>query len=429
VALMNIARVSQGDLGAAIGHQERAATCFRHRANPYHLGRQLNILAALRASSGDHDTAVHESHEALSLARRTGNPGLISAALAGLALVLVDRDPERSRTLIAESLELVDRLGAVAADELTLVLTLTAAARLGERHLILTRAGPALERGFSSVVRHGICLEAAAGALASDLPVAAATLFGHIDALVPGVAQVEPQREPRGRANALIDAQLALTHRDELQARGAAMSKAEAVTLALESITRALSVLDGPAERAERPAMLRRGRGSWEITYRDERATVPDIKGFRDLAVLLSHPGRDVHVLELVGSPVDGGSSIEVVDRRALAQYRQRLSDLEEDRAEAAAHHDLERVARADAEREAVLAELRRVTSLGGRSRLAGAHANERARKAVSARIKDAIRHLQVAMPQLAAHLDQATVTGTWCRYRADRSEVWHVEA
>jgi len=91
---------------------------------------------------------------------------------------------------------------------------------------------------------------------------------------------------------------------------------------------------------------LRRQRGGWEIRYRDEAASVSDSKGFRDLAVLLRRPGVDVHVLELAGSPVDAGASIEMVDRTALAQYRQRLADLDDDRAEAERNHDTERVAR-----------------------------------------------------------------------------------
>jgi predicted ATPase len=428
VVRMNVARISQGDLRVAIDHQERAATSFRRWADPYHLGRVLSILANLRASHGDLDRAIDTAREALALARRTGNPGLTSAVLGGLALVLVDREPERSRILIAESLELTDRLGPIAADELAIVLTLTAAARLGERQLVLTRAGPALERGFSSIVRLGVCLEATAAALAADQPDAAATLHGHIDALCPGLTHAEPQVGIRARANALIDARIGETRCGHAQVRGVAMTTTETIAYALDSITTALELRHTADRPAERTPTMRRRSGTWDLTFRTESATVPDTKGFRDLAVLLSHPGLDVHVLELVGSPVDGGASIEATDRRALAEYRQRLSELDEERVEAEGHHDIERIARAEAERAALLDELRRVTSLGGRSRLMGANASERARKAVGARIKDAIRRLQAPMPQLAAHLDQATVTGTWCRYRGDASEAWHVE-
>jgi hypothetical protein len=144
---------------------------------------------------------------------------------------------------------------------------------------------------------------------------------------------------------------------------------------------------------------------------------------------LLSRPGVDVHVLELSGSPIGADASIDMVDRTALAQYRQRLVDLDDDRAEAEHNNDTEQINRIECEREALLDELRSVTGLGGAPRSTGAHAGERARKAVSARIRDAIRHLETPMPQLAAHLDQAIVTGTWCCYRTDLAEPWDIDS
>ena len=41
----------------------------------------------------------------------------------------------------------------------------------------------------------------------------------------------------------------------------------------------------------------------------------------------------------------------------------------------------------------------------------------ERARKAVTARIRDAIRRIGAAHPDLGAHLDRTVRTGTTCRY------------
>jgi hypothetical protein len=175
-------------------------------------------------------------------------------------------------------------------------------------------------------------------------------------------------------------------------------------------------------------AAMRRCSGVWDITFRSEAAKVPDSKGLRDIATLLRRPGVDVHVLELAGSLVDSGTAIEMVDRTALARYRQHLSALDEDIAEAERNCDPERLARAEAEREALIGELRAVSGLGGSARFTGAHAGERARKAVSARIKDAIQHLDGPMPLLAEHLRQAVVTGAWCRYRADLADDWIVE-
>jgi hypothetical protein len=106
-----------------------------------------------------------------------------------------------------------------------------------------------------------------------------------------------------------------------------------------------------------------------------------------------------------------------VLDRRALTEYRRRLADLDEDIAAARDRCDDGRLRLATDEREQVLAELRRATRPGGASRALGVSAAERARKAVTARIRDAIRRIGAAHPDLGRHLDRAVRTGTVCRY------------
>jgi len=44
----------------------------------------------------------------------------------------------------------------------------------------------------------------------------------------------------------------------------------------------------------------------------------------------------------------------------------------------------------------------------------------------VTARIRDAVRRLDEALPELGAHLDRTLVTGVLCRYRGD--EAWDVD-
>ena len=90
--------------------------------------------------------------------------------------------------------------------------------------------------------------------------------------------------------------------------------------------------------------------------------------------------------------------------------------------------HDPERAARAASERQAILDELARATGSAGRARAFSNHPAERARKAVSARIRDAIRKLEDELPELADHLHGQIVTGTYCRYRAD-GITWQVES
>ena len=94
---------------------------------------------------------------------------------------------------------------------------------------------------MSGITRLGVCLEAIAAALAPDAPEPAAVLHRHIDALVPGLAQSEPQRTLRERATAAIHAQLDPTRIDELRAQGAFLTQYEAVAYALDAIAHALT--------------------------------------------------------------------------------------------------------------------------------------------------------------------------------------------
>ena len=183
----------------------------------------------------------------------------------------------------------------------------------------------------------------------------------------------------------------------------------------------------GAPPAAPSTATLRRAGSVWHVTFGGRQATVVHTKGLGDLARMLSTPGTEIHVLELYEAPLRESAAGTVVDRRALASYRDRLASLDADIAEAEQDNDDERRARAEVERQALLAELGRVTGTGGRPRAFANHPAERARKAVSARIRDSIRRLEPVVPELAAHLERTVVTGTYCRYRPTDVE-WEVD-
>lgn len=191
---------------------------------------------------------------------------------------------------------------------------------------------------------------------------------------------------------------------------------------------RALAVLDGPtpplpAQDPGAPCLQRIG-DMWLVTYRGRSAYLRDVKGLHDLAALLARPGFDLPVLELAGAGTvlraDAIGRDPVLDRTALHAYRQRLADLDEELALAHTHADLGHERRATDEREQLLAELRLATRPDGTARPLANTAAERARKAVSARIRDAIRRIGDVLPELGAHLDRRVRTGTTCRYDPD---------
>jgi hypothetical protein len=172
-------------------------------------------------------------------------------------------------------------------------------------------------------------------------------------------------------------------------------------------------------------ALLRRGQ-VWHVTYAGRTAAVRDCKGLQDIARLVQRPGTDLHVLDLVQSPLRADAAGELLDDRAVGGYRQRLSDLSAERIEAERDSDSARLVVIDAEYDALVAELQAGTAAAGRRRSFANHPAERARKAVTARVRDAVRRLDADLPELAVHLDQTLVTGVQCRYRGDQA--WQVE-
>jgi AAA ATPase-like protein len=186
----------------------------------------------------------------------------------------------------------------------------------------------------------------------------------------------------------------------------------------------ALAALDERARPATPPVPrhpdaveLRRVGDMWRAGFRGRTAYLRDVKGLHDLAALLARPGADLPALELAGGADVAPAGDPALDRMALATYRRRLSELDDELAAADGQHDLARRQRASGEREQLLAELRHSTRPGGGSRTIGATAAERARKAVTARIRDAIRRIRHALPELGTHLDRSIRTGTTCRY------------
>jgi hypothetical protein len=172
--------------------------------------------------------------------------------------------------------------------------------------------------------------------------------------------------------------------------------------------------------------VFRREGEIFSIEFEGTVVRAKDSKGLRDLARLLSEPGREVHVLDLVGAGevAPAGDAGEVIDARARAEYRRRLEDLEADIADATDTGDRGRLARLQAERDFLIDELSSALGLGGRPRRAG-EVHERARKAVSARIRLAIDRLGADHPALRRHLTNSVQTGTFCCYRPERPMTW----
>ena len=127
------------------------------------------------------------------------------------------------------------------------------------------------------------------------------------------------------------------------------------------------------------------------------------------------------------GTPVAAGASEdELVDPTARRQYEQRIRDLQSDIDDAEADHDSGRSELLHAELDALVEHLVSAVGVGGRTRRTTG-TTERARSAVTRRIRSTIRHIGEVHPSLGAHLRRTVSTGAFCRYAPDPRVDWTI--
>lgn len=179
-----------------------------------------------------------------------------------------------------------------------------------------------------------------------------------------------------------------------------------------------------------RVAQFAREGEYWTVAFAGRVVAMRDSAGMADLSRLLERPGREVHVLDLSttygAAGLAPGATTEVLDEEARAAYKQRLLELEDDIAEATDNHDDERAARLEAERDRITEELSSAYGLGQRDRTFDEE-GERARKAVTKRIRTALDRIEAAHPRLARHLQATIHTGMYCAYKPDPVLHWDI--
>jgi pimeloyl-ACP methyl ester carboxylesterase len=197
----------------------------------------------------------------------------------------------------------------------------------------------------------------------------------------------------------------------------------------------ATSAATAPSQSAPvQDAMLFRREGDyWTVAFGGNVVRMRDAKGLGYLARLLRHPHREFHVLDLLvgdaaranataredgltAATADAGA---VLDEAAKRAYRERIAELEAEVEEARRWNDVERIARAEGELDALTRELAGALGLGGRDRRAASD-SERARVSVTKAVRGAVRRLEDQHPELGRHLSLAVRTGTFCAYDPD---------
>jgi hypothetical protein len=212
----------------------------------------------------------------------------------------------------------------------------------------------------------------------------------------------------------------------------------------LESLVKSLA--SSPVVRPLEESVFIQQGDYWIIRYQGQTAILKATRGLECLGYLLRHSGRDVHVTQLLATPVDFplpaflcsleavGDAVTaglqdsgpILDAQAKAQYKRRINDLRKDTEEAERFNDSYRATRARSEMDAIAEQLAAAVGLGGRERPSSSEA-ERARSAVTRRIKEAIKRIAEVVPPLGRHLAVRIKTGYFCSYNPhpDRPIAW----
>jgi TolB-like protein/tetratricopeptide (TPR) repeat protein len=188
---------------------------------------------------------------------------------------------------------------------------------------------------------------------------------------------------------------------------------------------------EGRAEAVARPATpeiapstFRRDGSLWTMVFGGLSVQLTHQKGFLDLAQLLARPGTELHCLELADRPAETGGDVPVLDERARRELKARVRELQREIDEADAAHDAGRGEQAREELDRIVEHLSGALGLGGRARPFGSAA-ERARSAVTWRIRNSIKKIGSAHSRLGRHLDNSVRTGTFCIYEPESPTTW----
>ena len=191
------------------------------------------------------------------------------------------------------------------------------------------------------------------------------------------------------------------------------------------------AVTIAPAESYPEDQCIFKNQGkTWLVVYASVPKSVRHSVGMAYIARLLQQPGKELHAAALRAT-VRGeevipllGSAGDVLDERALKEYRARLTEVDEELTEAEAHNDLGRQEKLLEEREALYTEIGCAAGHQGRRRRA-ADDWERARQSVSAAIHRALRAMQKEHEPLWHHLQNALKIGEFLSYQPDQPTPW----
>lgn len=164
----------------------------------------------------------------------------------------------------------------------------------------------------------------------------------------------------------------------------------------------------------------------WQVCYAGSSVTLRGSKGLNNIASLLTQPNKEIHCTDLMGAAITNEPGTEVIDQKAKKEYEQKIIDLREELEEAEDMNNFELASRLSEEYETLVEHLSKSLGLAGETRKVGSSV-EKARSAVTLRIKSTIKKIETVHPHLAKHFSRSLKTGTFCSYEPESEVDWLV--
>lgn len=173
------------------------------------------------------------------------------------------------------------------------------------------------------------------------------------------------------------------------------------------------------------PDVIKKKDDFWKFSFEGKECLLKEVKGFFDLRELITHPRQPVHCAELMDVKVSG-SGEQVFDHKAKEAYKEKLLDLQKKLEQADFNNDFEKLSSLQEEYDEILDHLSTSLGLSGKVRESG-NPIEKARSAVTWRIRSAISKIEKVHPHLGKHLSNSIQTGTFCSYEPETDMEWVV--
>jgi hypothetical protein len=181
-----------------------------------------------------------------------------------------------------------------------------------------------------------------------------------------------------------------------------------------------------PAQAPAPPdRVFRRSGDFWQLEFGGKGVHVKHTKGMTYIFHLLQAPGQSLHSMTLLFAAAGQqrqpamGSAGEVLDERAIADYRSCMEELEKRLAQAERYNDQAQKELAQSEMDLLTEQIGSAYGLGGRRRHAQDD-SERVRKNVSNAISRAIESIREHHSPLGDHLDVHINCGSFASYSGD---------